>query len=272
LDLSHVIMAAHASAGMTLTGSANEEGEERVVANLDLSASVTLKLDNTFWRGLLDVKDKDWGYINFAVAGRYGEPEEELDSGKSVIKILPEDKALVMLSCGTLDIYRANKGDDKFEKVLISVDLAGAHSDDNQVNQFKTGLHHIAGSSTTCLLMTEKEGSFWSSAKKKYICGNEEEIVALHEAVNLQRARFTNVARAIAANPTAVKDRKASPDGTWFVEQNPKDITTWQPEQSAPASAADVMSPGTLWARAKDTSLERREGDNVEFPSLRAAR
>jgi len=286
LDLTSVIMSARGSTEVTLTGKKpmgaynksfqylGNSAHDIEVADMEIvmTAAVKLKLDHSFWRGLLDVKNSDFGYVTYSAAGRYGQVED--------LK-LPEDKALAMLTCGTLSISRANKGDDKFDKLIVSVDLAGSFGSDDQrlTTNLQVRVWHLPESSTSCLLVEQKAAILFGSDRLYHFCGNKGEIAQLQKAIKLQLVRFADVPRALWTQTraalqskghmvpehwTSTMDRNSNQDATWF--QN-----TSYPEQQPPASMDEVMSPGMLWDKTANPHSENLyEGPppDVEFPNL----
>jgi len=258
LDLVTVIKSAQATGSVSLRGEGKTTrvvgGEVPESLELQVSGNVKAKLllSSPFWRGLLDSKDQDFGYMHFSMSGHWGKMG---DTGK---------KAVLMLGCGTLELWEVEGSGKPFEgDPTLSFDLMVPKAVNFVMKTARTRLTK----SIDCMHVQTIAAVLWGSDDKMYFCGNKRAMQQLDEALGLQINRFSHVADSITKWPLSKSQahialkKQASPDGTWFKEAHPKQMDTYYPQQEPPARTGDIMSPHMAWKAAQGTSTLKLVAD-----------
>jgi len=286
LNLAEVLQEFDATVHVSLEGSEEASWtsgklEEKLEVTITTSVETKLRFGYQFWKGILDSSDTDLGYIHFSAVGTVG----PLQGGG---KKEPSQAALLMISCGTLEIFDINKPKDTpFEnEPSISRDILRAGTELNLAGEEK----HVKklSSSTSCFQVdTQEHGRiFMKHDKDHYFCAETPVIDELIEAVRIQHRRFGDVAATKALYPASFsypqccedgyKDKNpehckvmhpnlCSDDGTWFKALNPKDPTTFYPTAFPPELEADVTTPRQQWRDAvqKLQTLQKLPSDET---------
>jgi len=211
-----------------------------VEAVLSATGSATLTLGSGFWQSIIDSKVNDWGYLDMTLHGTYG-----VMTGAEP----PTTPAVLQLRCGIVQVYQVEKGTKPFvpdmERVL---DL--------------TSKDDVALVSTSKETKSPARRCVQIKPSMKFFCGEPDSMDKLAQAVALQVQRLEDAAeqwkatctKDVQQNPKLMHQRwwcAKGPDGTWFEDFDPLNLTTFVPQRARPDSESGVKSPFSLWHESK---------------------
>lgn len=209
--------------------------QEHVQAQMSLVLSATFDMNQNFWRGVLNRRQVDYGFVYGLVVGTWG-----LQNGRKI-------PAVLQMSCDQIQVFRL-QGTQPFEMELFSKDI---HDIFMELVTHTPDFQHVGDK--TCLTLTLVWNS-WLKNPDTQFCGSVKDMEWLKEGLLLQMKRLGHVTaakvHAEAADAESTKrtgvrftgEHKILGDSTWFRRYNAFDTTSWTPEIPTEYQTADRKS------------------------------